>query len=621
MIKENIAIATLLYSPDYLPGVFTLGFQLNKLLNEVSLNFKTILFITPEVKESALTELSINLINDIFDEVITIQPLTANDKIIKKNKRNLQLLERPELAYALIKARIWEQTQFDQILYLDADTLPLNTSLFDVFQLTKDQTHLQVAASADIGWPDLFNSGVMSIVPNTNIAEELEQFILNETSIDGADQGILNQFFNANCRDITKDHPNFKKDWIILPFLYNVTTPNNGYQCPPALNFFKDQIKLIHFIGKTKPWKIWTSKTFIPNEYTNQWHSIYNEFCEINNIFEGYRHEEQQTKEEKEDIEKPHTKCENFVEEISQQEEEASNELGINEENPPLKTNLKPYVQREIIKVLEEKAKEEENKPEEVEIPAPTTPVVIPLDFREWLTTFISKDEQQEQQETSQQENNEETSYQEIQQYQEPQDYKQPQHHEEFHEHQHFEGTNQHVEENHEQEQFYQVQLEHSIEKLDLNELENLPEDNTESQTTECDEPKSVEGVVVEELISEPIPNFQFDWEINTNYKEHVERIFPGDIFEYEVPESEVEDDNDDPQKQNLTDNEDGDSDDEDGDGAGVETEDPIAEIYSKVDEFGLCDYIDIDTNEHKTDDEKVIDENTKTRLPKVDGA
>lgn len=610
MTKQNIAIATLLYSPDYLPGIFTLGYQLSILIRETNINCKIILFITPEVKDVALTELSLKLINNIFDEVITIRALTANDKIIRKNKKNLQLLERPELAYALIKARIWEQEQFDQILYLDADTLPLNNSLFDVFEITKDQTSLQIAASPDIGWPDLFNSGVMSIIPDRQIAEDLEQFILNEISIDGADQGILNQFFNPNCRKNSKEEVMSKKDWIVLPFLYNVTTPNNGYQCPPALNFFRDQIKLIHFIGKTKPWKAWTSKTFISNEYTNKWHSIYNEFCEINEIFEGYRHK---ASNDEGCLQESQLECENITHESPHEKQTMSSQSENTKQNPPPPENLEPYVQQDVIKKLEESEEEQERESGKAENSPPPTPVALPLDFKEWLTTFISKEELQVQQQGLQEEEHNSTlNDYEIQNYNEV-DEQQPVGHEE-----HFENSGQ----------YNETPLEEIIESLTLDEEGQIGDSDMELQSTKS---TALENMNEDKPYSEPTPNFLFDWEIDTNYKQHVERTFPDDIFEYEVEESEVEEseieeseieeyDEDIDDETQLSNRDDADVDrygeervEEEGE---TTMQDPIAEIYSKVDKFGLCDYIDIDTNEHKTDDKKRVSSSSKTEFP-----
>lgn len=348
MKKGPIAIATLLYSPDYLPGVFTLIAQLNKLLANNNLyltqQLKTVLFVTPQVFNDALTDSSRDILKQHFNQIIQINPPNQHLITQEQNKHNLSLLQRPELALALIKARLWEHTEFNQILYLDADTLPLNDTLFDIFELTSNQSKHQIGAAPDIGWPDMFNSGVMTIVPDCHIVAELNEFIIKQKSIDGADQGILNQFFNPKCGMTTQN------DWIVLPFLYNVTTPNNGYQCPPAMLFFKDQIKLIHFIGKFKPWKQWNVEDYTSNEYSKLWHDIYDDFTQKN--------------------------------------ENVNDHSSIEPDNNSKESSVTP----EAIEKVETKVAEQDKQAKE---PRETSspPIQLPLDFKEWLTTFIKKDD------------------------------------------------------------------------------------------------------------------------------------------------------------------------------------------------------------------------------------
>lgn len=515
MKQGTVAIATLLYSPDYLPGVFTLITQLNRLLPGKSnlSQVKTVLFVTPEIYNDALTDLSRDILQRSFHQIIQIDPLVNQSYTEEQNRQNLQLLQRPELAFALIKARLWEHTEFNQILYLDADTLPLNDTLFHVFDLTEQQTKYQIGAAADIGWPDMFNSGVMTIVPDRKLAQDLHDFILRETSIDGADQGILNQFFNPKC-GITKEN-----DWILLPFLYNVTTPNNGYQCPPAMLYFKDQIKLIHFIGKSKPWKAWTVKDFISNEYTNLWHEIYNGFAQDNNISHDFTPiETQESISYSQEHEEHH---EEYQEEYHEpaavyQEEEHHEEYHREEQQQHSNDhhNLEPYVHQEAIKEMEEKVIEQEQHLNEP-IAKPPTPVQLPLDFKEWLTTFIDKDNAPKPEshidefhldshadDHQEQHHNEEPYHEPTPEYPPEPHYNEP--------------TNEHFEpESHEGDKSVRA--------------DEITEAGTPIETKPISEP---EPEPIEE--PEPTPNYKFAWE-ETNYLQKVERIFPGDIFAYET--------------------------------------------------------------------------------------
>lgn len=259
-----IAIATLLYSADYLPGVFTLGYQLKKLRGDK--NVALLLLVSKDLYHDVLTQLSLEILRSLFTDIIVVDPIQG----ITGNEDNLKLLKRPELYFTLVKARLWE-LKYDRVLYLDGDTLPLNADVFNLFENYPVEQN-QIAGAPDVGWPDMFNSGVLLLAPDDELARSLRKFISNNVSMDGADQGVLNQFFNAHCNWGIE---NIEQRWIRLPFIYNVTMPNYGYQSSPATKFFKQQIKLVHFIGENKPWKGWYGDN---NGYSTQWNKVFSEF-------------------------------------------------------------------------------------------------------------------------------------------------------------------------------------------------------------------------------------------------------------------------------------------------------------------------------------------------------
>lgn len=154
----------------------------------------------------------------------------------------LKLLGRPELGATFSKVALFALAQYEQLLYLDADTLPLQsvTELLD-FSVSESQ----ILASPDVGWPDIFNSGVFVIRPSKANYEALLTKIKTEKtpSFDGADQGLLNEFFTVDP----------SREWVRLPFLYNVT-PSGGYEYLPAFQFFAHDVRLLHYIGAIKPW-------------------------------------------------------------------------------------------------------------------------------------------------------------------------------------------------------------------------------------------------------------------------------------------------------------------------------------------------------------------------------
>lgn len=108
-----------------------------------------------------------------------------------------------------------------------------------------------LSASPDIGWPDAFNSGLLSLPPSDATFEKLLDFAVDNGSWDGADQGLLNDFF-GEALDAAEADAGGRKEWGSwkssvegetnggaldgwrgpgwkrLSFRYNVT-PNGGY--------------------------------------------------------------------------------------------------------------------------------------------------------------------------------------------------------------------------------------------------------------------------------------------------------------------------------------------------------------------------------------------------------
>ena len=142
-------------------------------------------------------------------------------------------MNRPDLHSAFTKINLWRQTQFRRIVYVDADIVAYRApdELFDL-------PHA-FSAAPDIGWPDLFNTGLMVLTPNMGDYYAMMAMAQRGISFDGADQGLLNMYFKTN----------FNR----LSFTYNVT-PSAHYQYVPAFKHFQSSINMVHFIGSEKPW-------------------------------------------------------------------------------------------------------------------------------------------------------------------------------------------------------------------------------------------------------------------------------------------------------------------------------------------------------------------------------
>lgn len=166
----------------------------------------------------------------------------------------LALLNRPELRLATTKLHLWA-LPYEHVVYLDADTLPVRGPFDLLFRPLEEG---QVAASPDTGWPDIFNTGVLSLRPSSATFDKLMDALAARVSFDGSDQGLLNEAL----------------EWVRLPFVYNVTV-SNSYQYQPAYFRFVDNVHILHFTGPTKPWDHGQNSSLRPE--LEQWWQAHDE--------------------------------------------------------------------------------------------------------------------------------------------------------------------------------------------------------------------------------------------------------------------------------------------------------------------------------------------------------
>ncbi|KAK6201339.1 uncharacterized protein RJT21DRAFT_84882 [Scheffersomyces amazonensis] len=336
------AIFTLLYTPSYLPGALVLGSTLKRLLaQQQSPNgIETGILID----KSKFTSHQLNLLGQFYDTFVDVNPLqsTITDKLNND-------LGRPELDKTFTKINLWSLIHYDKILYLDSDTLPLLPSDPDqgsvVDLLSLDFPKFKILAAPDSGFPDIFNSGVFVLKPNLNDYTILDSLVRESVtnphvSFDGADQGLLNQYFNTQPdwvrsllsqgkSDVSEATTTSGSNWVKIPFLYNVT-PSAQYEYLPAYKHFTtfnpefppsnpvdipisseggeqedsdkpilestfdtlnryhstaltfiqsgpSQVKLIHFIGPYKPWKSSSTATGIHRDWWKVWIETFGE--------------------------------------------------------------------------------------------------------------------------------------------------------------------------------------------------------------------------------------------------------------------------------------------------------------------------------------------------------
>ncbi|RMJ07147.1 hypothetical protein CDV36_013252 [Fusarium kuroshium] len=243
--------ATLLLSDSYLPGALVLAHS----LRDAGAHRKLAVLVTLDsVSADSITQLKA-----VYDYIFPV-PRIRND-----NPANLYLMNRGDLHSAFTKINLWKLTQFSKIVYIDADIVAYRApdELFNI-------TH-PFSAAPDIGWPDLFNTGVMVLTPNMGDFYAMIAMAERGISFDGADQGLINMHFG--------------NQYNRLSFTYNVT-PSAHYQYVPAYRHFQSSINMVHFIGANKPW--FTGRdaprgTDPFNDMVGRWWAVYDRH---------YRHQE-----------------------------------------------------------------------------------------------------------------------------------------------------------------------------------------------------------------------------------------------------------------------------------------------------------------------------------------
>uniref|UniRef100_A0A8C6E3W9 glycogenin glucosyltransferase n=1 Tax=Moschus moschiferus TaxID=68415 RepID=A0A8C6E3W9_MOSMO len=216
------AFVTLATNDVYCQGALVLG----QSLREHRATRRLVVLATPQVSNPLRVILS-----RVFDEVIEVKLTDSADYV------HLAFLKRPDLGVTLTKLHCWTLTHYSKCVFLDADTLVLSNidELFD---------RREFSAAPDPGWPDCFNSGVFVFQPSLETHSLLLQHATDHGSFDGADQGLLNSFFNNwSTADIRKH----------LPFIYNLSS-NTMYTYSPAFKQFGSSAKVVHFLGSSKPW-------------------------------------------------------------------------------------------------------------------------------------------------------------------------------------------------------------------------------------------------------------------------------------------------------------------------------------------------------------------------------
>ncbi|KAK1343705.1 hypothetical protein QTO34_014258 [Cnephaeus nilssonii] len=219
------AFVTLTTNDSYTKGALVLALS----LKQHGTTRRLAVLATPQVSDSMR-----KVLETVFDEVIMVDVLDSGDSA------HLTLMKRPELGVTLTKLHCWSLTQYSKCVFMDADTLVL-ANIDDLFERE------ELSAAPDPGWPDCFNSGVFVYQPSVETYSQLLALLPSRVVLmvhKSGDQGLLNMYFSSWATTDIRKH---------LPFIYNLSSISI-YSYLPAFKAFGANAKVVHFLGRIKPW-------------------------------------------------------------------------------------------------------------------------------------------------------------------------------------------------------------------------------------------------------------------------------------------------------------------------------------------------------------------------------
>jgi len=125
-----------------------------------------------------LSSSSLEILRRTFHQVRLVNPLDSRDV------SRLALLGRPELGPTFTKLEVWNQTDLEKVVFMDADMLVME-NVDDLFERE------ELSACADVGWPDCFNSGLFVARPSKKTFEDLLQLAQTTGSFDGTSEHYI----------------------------------------------------------------------------------------------------------------------------------------------------------------------------------------------------------------------------------------------------------------------------------------------------------------------------------------------------------------------------------------------------------------------------------------------
>ncbi|CAM0135972.1 unnamed protein product [Umbelopsis sp. WA50703] len=219
------AYVTLVVTDNAAAGALVLAHRLRDLHDSRDPGQKLLCLVTSDVSANTHHALA------------TVYEVVQVDTPRSKAALNLHLLGKPIAALSLAKVEIWNLTQYEKILYLDPDVLPLRP-IDELFEFE------ELSAAPDVGWPDWFHTGVFVANPSRSTYAALKSMTEQDKVYEAGDQGLLNEHF----QNWSMSGPSHR-----IPFTFNIVA-SAIYSYAPASKEFGKDVKMVRFSEDEKPW-------------------------------------------------------------------------------------------------------------------------------------------------------------------------------------------------------------------------------------------------------------------------------------------------------------------------------------------------------------------------------
>ncbi len=246
-MKPNVFM-TVLSTEEYVPGVIALFNSLKK----SQTTYNLIVLISRTIDQKVLVELQRSgIVTKLIDPIFPKQIINQ---------------DHPRWLYTYSKLSIFAQTQYQKIVFLDADTIVLSNidDLFTKDNMSAVPTGGLFKSKSDIFWvKNGLNSGVIVVEPNSKIYRKLVEL----EDLHSSDQGILQAFF--------KDWP--EKTTLHLDHSFNILSkflPQYELEYGYGFDSSQKPINILHFAGKVKPWHK-NASSFIDSDALTLWQGMY----------------------------------------------------------------------------------------------------------------------------------------------------------------------------------------------------------------------------------------------------------------------------------------------------------------------------------------------------------